>query len=68
MVACSDGRVRATAAVDILMGLGYTNVVRLEGGFNMWSKEWDQLMRRYGRTHYVSFNVHRALRHSHGVH
>jgi hypothetical protein len=50
MVACSDGRVRATAAVDILMGLGYTNVVRLEGGFNLWSKEWDQLMRRYGLT------------------
>ena len=36
LVACSDGRVRASAAVDILRAGGYVNVVRLEGGFNLW--------------------------------
>jgi len=46
MVACSDGRVRAIAALDALDEMGYTNIVGLRGGANLWTREWDAKMRR----------------------
>lgn len=46
MVACSDGRVRAVAALDAMDAMGYTNIVGLRGGANLWTREWDAKMRR----------------------
>ncbi|EEH56873.1 uncharacterized protein MICPUCDRAFT_68025 [Micromonas pusilla CCMP1545] len=46
MVVCGDGRTRATRAVELMRAAGYENVVRLEGGFNLWARAWDQTMRR----------------------
>ena len=39
-MACSDGRVRAIAALDALDEMGYTNIVGLRGGANLWTREW----------------------------
>jgi rhodanese-related sulfurtransferase len=43
MVVCGDGRTRATRAVELMRAAGYENVVRLEGGFNLWARAWDQV-------------------------
>jgi len=46
IVACSDGRGRAIQALEALDAAGYSNIVGLRGGFNMWSRTWDAKMRR----------------------
>jgi hypothetical protein len=42
----SDGRIRAIAALDAMDEMGYTNIVGLKGGANLWTREWDAKMRR----------------------
>ena len=44
MVACSDGRIRAIAALEAMDDLGYVNIVGLRGGANLWTREWDAKM------------------------
>jgi rhodanese-related sulfurtransferase len=46
MVCCSDGRKRAPAALDILDGMGYNNIVGLKGGANLWMRTWDKKLKR----------------------
>jgi len=46
LVVCSDGRLRATAALALLRGAGYTGAVGMEGGCTLWCREWDQHLRR----------------------
>jgi len=46
IISCSDGRNRAVQALEALDEAGYTNIVGLRGGYNMWNRTWDAKMRR----------------------
>jgi len=46
IVSCSDGRNRAIQALETLDEMGYTNIVGLKGGYNLWNRQWDSKLRR----------------------
>ena len=46
IVGCSDGRNRTLQALEFLDEMGYTNIVGLRGGYNMWNRQWDAKLRR----------------------
>merc|ERR1719261_1521752 len=39
IVGCSDGRNRTLQALEFLEEMGYTNIVGLRGGYNMWNRQ-----------------------------
>ena len=46
IVSCSDGRQRAVAALDALEEAGYSNLVLLKGGFNLYNRHWTTKLNR----------------------
>lgn len=46
IVSCSDGRQRAVAALDALEEAGYSNLVLLKGGFNLYNRHWTKKLNR----------------------
>ena len=46
IVSCSDGRNRASQALEALDEAGFVIIVGLRGGYTMWNRTWDAKMRR----------------------